>query len=298
MLFFPFVNQLTLFGILKFHFSLIMKFVLEPSLEHIALVKVVISLWNQNDVRAQITKLSSSDLYLSAEWVKIEDRVMGKVSQLSLPHVLKEKMLGFVKPIGLQILGLMVYHCKIFCLYVSLPDELYWTPHGTVDRKKTAKVLVRDENLDISTRYKLACIYCLEDDIIHLWKSLPDEFKNCVWDKFPIINFWTLNMKRMGLVNTHVNCKVEFLHSVRWFNKVAAEYFLQKLTPREREESLIETAKFVVDSDVLYFLISEMNEEQQKAAFKHGPYRVLKCFLQWPYQRFFIEATNWLLNFL
>lgn len=52
----------------------------------------------------------------------------------------------------------MEYHDRNSYLGINLPDELRWTPQGTVDKKKTAEALIKDESLDITRRYKLACI--------------------------------------------------------------------------------------------------------------------------------------------
>lgn len=98
-------------------------------------------------------------------------------------------------------------------------------------------------------------------------------------------------------------------------NKVAIEYFLQKLTPIEREESLVRSSGYVANkccdcvsdltdfpkehyTDVLCFLLSQMNEEQQVKVFKSYPYEVLKCLLDWPWQSFFMEMAKLMQTFL
>lgn len=74
-------------------------------------------------------------------------------------------------------------------------------------------------------------------------------------------------------------------------NKAATEYFLQKLTSKEKEESLVRSAGYVADrrcdsarnrtdlpkehhADVLCFLLSQMNEEQQTEVLKAT---LMKC---------------------
>ncbi|WP_353274480.1 hypothetical protein [Wolbachia endosymbiont (group A) of Ennomos erosarius] len=98
-------------------------------------------------------------------------------------------------------------------------------------------------------------------------------------------------------------------------NKAATKYFLQKLTSREREESLVRSAGYVAKrrcisgrnrtdfpkehyADVLCFLLSQMDEEQEAEVFKSYPRKVLKCFLDWPWQSLFMETATRMLNFL
>ncbi|GBM14346.1 hypothetical protein AVEN_55340-1 [Araneus ventricosus] len=98
-------------------------------------------------------------------------------------------------------------------------------------------------------------------------------------------------------------------------NKAATQYFLQKLTSREREESLVRYAGYVANrrcnsagnktdfpkehyADVLCFLLSQINEEQQIEVFKSYPYEVLKCLLDWPWQSLFMETANRMWDFL
>lgn len=50
-----------------------MKFILQPSLKQMALVKIALSLRNQNDVTALLTKLNSDNLYSSDKWETIEE---------------------------------------------------------------------------------------------------------------------------------------------------------------------------------------------------------------------------------
>ncbi|WP_353274478.1 hypothetical protein [Wolbachia endosymbiont (group A) of Ennomos erosarius] len=154
-----------------------MNYTFTPSLERMTLVKIATMLWNQDDTRALTARFYFRSLILSErqkEWQEIEDKVIEKVPELLLPEPLNKKVLNFIKPIGLEILKWREYHDQNSYLGIDLPNELYWTPQGTVDKKKTAEVLIKDESLDITRRYRLACIYYLEDDILQLWNKIPE----------------------------------------------------------------------------------------------------------------------------
>lgn len=70
----------------------------------------------------------------------------------------------------------MKHHGDTFS-YINLPHEFHWTPQGIIDEKKTAKLLIKDDSIDITTLYKMSCVYCLEDDIPKLWNKVPEDRK-------------------------------------------------------------------------------------------------------------------------
>lgn len=275
-----------------------MNYILVPSLQHITLVQVVAALWNQEDIRCLI-KSSVSTPSLSRP--KIEDKVEDKLQQLLIPQPLKEKGIHFIKPIGLQIFNWLQYHCSDLYLLVQLPAEFSWTPQGAINRKTTAEMIIKDENIDLCTRYKLACIYCLEDYIHKLWNIMPEYhrkyflnqgFLNMTSQKNEVY-FWSLKMKQEML---YVSYKTLFETSALDGNKVAAEFFLKKLTPREREQSLFNVANRVTNSDIFIYLLSQLKEEQQIEVFKNNSSIVVQSFTHWPFQSFFIaiiESGMW-----
>ncbi|KAL7633715.1 UNVERIFIED_CONTAM: hypothetical protein RMT77_015669 [Armadillidium vulgare] len=51
----------------------------------------------------------------------------------------------------------------------------HFTSEGTIDEEKIAKVLVRNHNLETIVRYKIACYYFMEEEIILLGNKLQEE---------------------------------------------------------------------------------------------------------------------------
>lgn len=324
-----------------------MDYILKPSTEKQELVKKAIELWNQDDIRDLIKKFYFLlfDGNKQKEWQKIEDKVAEKVSQLVLTESLKEKILGFIKPIGLQIIKWRKYHEDFLSARKFIRNsinKIYWTPEGTIDKKKTAQELVKDEGLDVVQLYKLACIYCLEDEIKELWEQVPKRTQEYIYNKgqpsfaneHGLVVFWTYELKGelaklndlMEEIKIIEDNEVEYIgdnkvtegiyqlafgYAARRGNKAAVEYFLQKLTPKERKECLVKfagvTAKLrcismqrnlrsyfpkEYNTEVLCFLLAQMSEEEQVEVFKSYSSEVLECLLDWPYQDFFIETAQ------
>lgn len=312
-----------------------MNYIIKPSLQQIALVKITAALWNQHDITDMVNfHIQSPNTELKERWPQMEQEVSGKVSQLPLPNLLKEKAEGFVRLIGFQILNCIEYHKR--CLDICyVPDEFYFTSQGTIDEKKTAEMFIKDESIDIITRYKLACIYCLEDDILELWNKIPGSRRTAfcselvpthwfrervsVWfnaSQHDLVAFWTHNIKRKEaechkVARRNSLYQDAFKYAARAGNSVATEYFLQKLTCVEKRESLISVARSVVNirlyrdeyymqkylCDILFILLRQIDEEQQIEIFKNNPY-VLEYFLDWPRQIFFMDIVSRMWNFI
>lgn len=189
------------------------------------------------------------------------------------------------------------FHCGDSYLQSDLPAEFAWTPQGTIDRAKTAQVLVKDENLGAIMRYKLACFYCLEDDIQKLSKEIPEDFglTSSIHKNIPLnlVFYWTCKMKNCSIID--FSYKSVFEHCISFGNKTAAMYFLKLLSPKEMEEVNI---KMYEDGDFLCFLLSELEEQQQDVIFKSDPFTVLQCLLDWPAQFFFIDTANRMWDYL
>ncbi|KFM71539.1 hypothetical protein X975_17417, partial [Stegodyphus mimosarum] len=304
-----------------------MNFSLMPSLVHRALIKTTILLWNQDYIWALIAHFSESALPNEEEWQIIEDNVIKKASDLLIPVSLKEKILTFIKPIGREIFKWREFHCPY--LGIRPRKNLCWTSLGTVDKKKTAELLMKDDKtlpyltLDITTRYKLACIYCLENDIHELWKRMSEYERKSFYseddprivDQHELIIFWTrgevsrMNIRIERIWEGRTTYQIAFEYAAISGNKAATEYFLQKLTVIEKEESLVRATRHVIIrrrssfssstdfpkehyADVLCFLLSQMDEEQQLEVFKSHICGVFQCFLDWPWQDLFMKTAS------
>lgn len=307
-----------------------MNYTLNPSLEYMTLLNVAVTLWDPRYIRDWVKKfctaLDSGEL--REQWLNITDIILAKAQQLPLPELLKEKTLVFVRAVDCQIVNWIDYHRVELHLNIGLPDEFCWTSQGLVDKKKTAEVLVKDEDIDITVRYQLACIYCLEGDIWELWDKIPEDRKQDFYRKddptsvsqLELVVLWTYDIKgeiakMESMIERKLNRRCSpylyaFLHAAEHGNRAAVEYFLQKLTSAERNEFFIRTATSVAIShhneeflkeyfsDILCVLLSQMEEEQQVEVFKKEPLCVLECFLDWPRQIFFMEMASRMWNFL
>ncbi|GBN87750.1 hypothetical protein AVEN_80730-1 [Araneus ventricosus] len=327
-----------------------LSFVLKLSLEEMALRRVVVNLWNEADVLATIkdsrVKELADDAYREPlqirqykkckEWrVTVENKVKTKVSKLVLPESLKKRMMHTVTPIGLQIQEwemIMDEHLRDSRedLDIRLLEQLCWTYAGKIDFQKTVEKLVSLEMLDPGKRYRLACLYCLEDSISVLWEELPEDYKTCFRDEPYVMPAFEVQMEfywadvlkgeesKLDHILTRSNpCttfrQYAFERSAYRGNRALTEYFFQKLTYEERDSSVINSACNVVEilckkssfgvsfdfptenpCGVLCYLLSVMTSEEQMQVFKKHPVGVLICLLDWPWQDIFLEIADFI----
>lgn len=252
----------------------------------------------------------------------------------SATRLFKSKNLGVIHPVGLQVLSWVEYHNENPHFGANIPDEFCWTPQGTINKKKTAEVCVKDERVNVMLHYHLACSYCVENDIVKLWSEIPEDRKKryyynkedpekvlhdtlvlcCTYDMEGEIskldNFAQSRLKR--------RCspyRWAFEYAAECGNKAALEYFLEKLRTNEREECLIAAAGIVAMRrfhsprkflffpknhyiEALCFLLSQMGDEQQAEVFKKNPSQLLGCFLDWPWQSLFLETASRMFHLL
>lgn len=300
------------------------------SLKHIALIKTAVILWNEQDIRDLLTPCYSLQLQSADQehtFSEMHLKVREKVNDLQVPLPLKEDILLFVKQIGKQLFHWARNHSSKYYPGIYLPSELSWTSYGAINERETVKKLTEDGNLHILTRYKLACTYCLEDDIPELWNQMPpdcrgfwsntDEMAFC--DEFremPFLAVWThamggqveevyLNRMIEDLNGGNINA-IAFDFAALAYNKPATEFFLRKITDEEKNSILVETTRtvacnFVDDKpriDVLCYLVSQIDMDQHMDAFKLITFDILRCFLDRCYKDICLEATHRLWDFL
>lgn len=242
-----------------------------------------------------------------------------------------KKIKSVIKPIGFEILKWIMYHNGNNGFMVTVPSEFCWTPQGTIDMRKTAVFLTNDENIDITMRYRLACVLCLEEKIKELWKRVPENCKMLLYNEenpnnvpeHYLIIFWTWIVKR-NLTNLNAVVNYRYFPGASPYsyalkisaiegNSVATNFFYNKLSIQEidflpsiansvaaviNDNDLVDNMNLDFHDEILFFLFLKMNQNQQKEVLRINAYQVLGIFLDWPLQEFFIEMSKHCWTFL
>ncbi|GBM48026.1 hypothetical protein AVEN_34356-1 [Araneus ventricosus] len=177
---------------------------------------------------------------------------------------------------------------------------------GTIDRTKTAEKIVRDENVDIKTRFQIACIYCLEDSVQSLWTTLDvnsetEEYETPFNTRVNgMVHLWVYWMSEgprypFGLL-AREDCALKCL-LLRSNGSVPKFYpLIRSLSPEHRREYF----KYLSLSDVDDFrsCLYHVTNEEQKEIMKLHARRVLLIHMEWPLACVFLDVAEKMWEFL
>lgn len=169
----------------------VIRYYLMPTLEHMAAVKIITTLWSRVDIQDEIIKLSTlSERYNYSSSMKklcqgVKNKILDMVLELSEFDAIRKILSDVVDPIGQEIFDWMEYQDRrVFCddqyphmqhIAVNYLDSLVWASRGLIDYKETARALLAKDELSNGYKYNIACHYCFEDEIkILAPKVLPD----------------------------------------------------------------------------------------------------------------------------
>ncbi|GFR21766.1 uncharacterized protein TNCT_228461 [Trichonephila clavata] len=284
-----------------------------PRLRFMVLHKIAVSLWCSNDAVYMFRQFYRLPPRKRKEefWKKVENTVVRKANNIKSKYTLAEnleyELLDAIKIVGYHIWNMKRYIDEGNYIPTGYPKILCWTPHGTIDTGKSIAVVLKDDLFSIDRRYKLACIYCLEDDVRALWrktslcvreffcKETPNEI---VLHNLAIYWSFYINGKLASMRNWIRGSVGKFglEHAFIQGSKPAAMYFLQKLSAEETDESFAIyfdyfgpkyvrsfTGRSEHYADLIYCLLVRMNEKQQSRVFERYSYIILQFFLEYPF---------------
>lgn len=307
----------------------VIKYYLMPSLQHVSISNIIITLWNQADIKYQILKLfnefedneySTTDMY--ELFLKIEDKVLDKLPQLAVPNRIRKILSNIVHPIGYEIFGWIRYqdtyifnegyngYQNLKPIAINYIDDLVWTPRGIIDYKETAKILLSTEKkLSDAYKYNIACAYCFEDNIaIMASKVIGTTLVLNSIKRQAMVYFWTAHItgdfteldkavysyNRKYSTNYSTNeCLFTVLIDNRT-NQIAIKYIWDKLSNEEKSRQIVPAIKKTSNTDIKCFLLSQMSKEKEKEVFKtYNASKILLCFLDdWLWGQYFLPTIH------
>ncbi|GFR13358.1 hypothetical protein TNCT_196051 [Trichonephila clavata] len=120
------------------------------TLKETILVKLAAGFVNNVDTRNKI-ECSKEEI-----WNEV---IKAKTSAFGIPLTLQEDIISLIKPLQLETLNWMEDHDGIFNEIEEGLLEFCFNADGTVDRVKTADLLIHSFFLKVETRFVLACQY-------------------------------------------------------------------------------------------------------------------------------------------
>lgn len=279
-----------------------------PSLKHIALVRIslgIVCTFNFQAIKNDFftSRGDVSEEYSSKLVSKIQSVLKGHAS----PFFTRNEIIGVVRSLVLEILKWSLSHNDIVSESdLDLWNIICWHSYGVIDRFKTAKVLIQNENITLERRFVLACKYFLEEQVQVLWNRLSVSAKvytAAYYGDIASMRFWIYKIQTGSTIDSlkmfHTTKESEHFQG----NYLGLRYYFKKLDPQAKymcfSYGLTEGQIHHFD---LYICFSEMNIDEVKTLFYHlsAPNRliIIQLFLYWPLQSVFVDMVNQLWRYI
>ncbi|KJV62510.1 hypothetical protein APHACPA_1539 [Rickettsia amblyommatis str. Ac/Pa] len=289
------------------------------------LVAIAVKLWKNEDIQQKIGIIAASSQWIdSNKWQKIENKVADKAASLPLPNPIKEKVQAYVGLIGREVSDFIKYNAQytFFSLSetVNYINNIYWEKSGLINYKKTAQALLSRNALNNYDKYRLACTYCLEDEIVIIVQQVSTSdiyWQDCLRSNNILVNFWSSalagniqdsNFYTRLIRHNHVNqvdrslYEYMLLEVISINNAVAVEYIWNKLSDMEKLENIVKATEIALpykNSKIITFLLSQMEEKQQAYILQNHASAILNIIIMdWPWRDYFWPAIHNILDMI
>ncbi|XP_065224457.1 uncharacterized protein LOC135848473 [Planococcus citri] len=207
-----------------------------------------------------------------------------------IPRVINDLVQGYIEKFQRSLKEWFYSHYETFRSYSSSDhencilndfDDFVTDFKGDVDYVRTAERMMRCDRLDDTVKFKIACIYCFENDIRRLWPSVCEaitsrDVHSCDCDELQYWNYW-IRILTNQLDKTDVReddhvaiCESIFVNCVTSENRSSMEYFWYHVRPDNR----LEKTSDLLDNDdecVARFILPKLDDQQlSKFVNKYG----------------------------
>ncbi|GFU32300.1 uncharacterized protein NPIL_424261 [Nephila pilipes] len=227
-----------------------------------------------------------------------------KLPPSEYPEKLRLEIIAAIRPISFEY-GQWLEDHKAF-----LPNALYikYKLDGTIDRKKTAKLLIFSESLGLEARFVLACQYLPLEGTHLFWQELPASFQTYIFQKYKSERlFATPHEKNV------VRWKEMFLRKRKLrpvdnrgslFKPIGTVMtlcnpVLDSLGPDDRHSMFVDALEASAwNISMGRLCLYRMNAIERESLLRSHPYQVLRIFLFYPLQPCFVETANGVMDII
>ncbi|XP_065219456.1 uncharacterized protein LOC135844971 [Planococcus citri] len=235
-----------------------------PKLEKMASVSAAIALWNHAIATVTMPHLIKDEIL---EWID----VLPVPKLLSKPikrhfYVLRKNVLCWISYVTRQVFIWKAEGSRIY----QLVNYIIWHSNGTINSAETARNLLKSDELTIIQKFRLACTYCLREEIEKIWSMVGYEDNYDLVSIFrffdyPLVYYWRYYFADdLDSIRTPENVSIdEFMIKRRYVNNwPAIEYFFDRLDA-EKQVTLTIWSIDERKSSVQKFLLVKLNESQR-----------------------------------
>ncbi|XP_065213608.1 uncharacterized protein LOC135840820 [Planococcus citri] len=260
-----------------------------PPLKEIAAISIALRLWHQ--------EINTHRIKNTLDKLNLQENILPSNSVSRIPSMVLSLIEKYVKRVGLSIKHWLLDHLNPnFSNKGILNDFIDFVADfdGSIHYVWTAKRLVQCDEVDILIRFRIACKYCLEDDIVRIWPSVSShddlKSKKFPFEENPELNYWVFRLKNQlyklpRLMNQCQPIEEEIIH--RTFRNETTRYI---------SWSFIDYFWNLIDSNARIRLITEEDESRIRRRMLR-PYRYLLGKLNEMELEKFANATGYRIIF-
>ncbi|CAL1266782.1 unnamed protein product [Larinioides sclopetarius] len=276
-----------------------------PLVDRAAII-VAASIWYHEDVMDEVRKAILNKNYEENYWVKTQSRVTENIQALPLTVLTKQRVQDFSAFI---INGIQQWLQDNYFLTIDgkvLSNLLCWNPKGVIDYPETAKRVIAHES-NIIKRFRIACMYCLENHIFHIWEELKYHHLqyNFLMECFEV-KFWisyiehNLNalMEEIEYIGIRDILSFAFNISVANNNSIWIKHFLKKMKQDQMCMVSYSKLKYILEMEMIFnykmipLLSCYVSSKMFDDLIHSYPGTILLQFLQLPTASSFLKIAN------
>ncbi|GBM65605.1 hypothetical protein AVEN_262062-1, partial [Araneus ventricosus] len=273
-----------------------------------AAVKIALCLYYDKEIERMLEAKMSMPIYRARFdrdryefWKQIEMKAVEKLP--SLPNSLSTKVFKFIRAFDREIMEWVRDHqCLLRLSFIgchyTCKSILCWKADGTIEKMQTAKKLVQHRDLNLETRFAVACTYYLEDEVLAFWhgdkkvhiRSIARNRTNAA------VRFWIKRLQRRHWRkkswNVMVNSQLKNPSFRRSDIKLRVSSFFQYLSLEGKKNYFLYLLENSGHRDDYPLCMQVMNETERMELISEYPRRSLYLCLDWPFQSLFIDMAN------
>ncbi|XP_065213594.1 uncharacterized protein LOC135840818 isoform X1 [Planococcus citri] len=173
-----------------------------PTLKEIIPISIAVQLWHQ--------EINTHRMKNTLNQLDLKQYILSSNSSPRIPSSILSQIETAVNQFGLSIQGWLLHHQKlfkneIFNDFIDFVGDFDCSIHYV----RTAKRLVLCDQIDQILRFKIACAYCFEDDILRIWPlvSAHLDLRDISFYEYPTLFYWICQLQHQlyKLPRSHAN---------------------------------------------------------------------------------------------
>lgn len=154
------------------------------TLQNLCLLQIGKSFWETDEARQEIEHFFRNPQTVHDDmepipirWAFLTKRILEPIKHMTYPENLKKPLRHVTNFVGWRIFQWTQYLVGTLKFDISCSKDIILTNCGRIDKLKIFQVWIEKGVLDVTELFNVACIFCLEEYIPVLWRSMPLEKK-------------------------------------------------------------------------------------------------------------------------